>query len=89
MNSLELNEICKYIEQFPKCIIEYCDNKNFVIFKSATHYRSARKGMDSKTCWFDYDIDDETDGYIPFMVIILKECAKKGIDISQIKIKSC
>lgn len=82
----EIKDLCEYIKQSPKCIIEYCGAYNWLIFKDLKAYNKAGKIIED--CW-DYDVCDETDGYVPFIALVFLECAKKGIDISQIKIKSC
>jgi hydroxymethylpyrimidine pyrophosphatase-like HAD family hydrolase len=90
MNKKEINEICNYIKENPKCIIEYCDNNNWIIFKTNSHYNSCKKYILSEAQRYDYDCyDNYGSDYIPFIALIFLECAKKKIDISQIKIKSC
>jgi hypothetical protein len=86
MNKKEINEICNYIKDNPKAIIEYCGGTNFLIFKDIKMYNKVGKIIED--CW-DLDVCDETEGYTPFIALIFLECAKKKIDISQIKIKSC
>ena len=89
MSKKELKEICNYIKDNPKCIILYCDKSNFVIYKSNAHYVSRHKELSGDSVWYDYNIVDLSEDYIPFITTILLDCVKKGIDISGIKIKSC
>ena len=84
--SSEIENICNYIKQNPKCIIEYYDRDRWMIFKDIKTYGKVGKVIED--CW-DRDVCDETDGYIPFIALVFLECAKKRIDILKIKIKSC
>jgi len=91
MSKREINEICNYIKDNPKVVLEYCDSDNFIIFKTNSHYNSCKKDMLGNIQWWDYDCYEyaHDNTYIPFIALIFLECAKKKIDISQIKIKSC
>ena len=89
MNKKEINDICNYIKENPKCIIDYCDCSNFVIYKTNAHYVSRNRELGMCAVGFDYDVIDEGESYIPNIALILQACAKKGIDITQLKIKSC
>lgn len=79
-----IKEICAYIKDNPDCIIEYCDNKNFTIYK-----KSKQKFIQKNDWGWDWYCNDESESYINNLSLIFLECAKKGIDISKIKIKSC
>ena len=89
MDRKTINKICNYIKENPDCIIEYCDYCDILIYKKKDE-RTLKNGTlnDIHDYW---DIDDSfpyRDGYISNMIIVLHTCAKKGIDISKIKIKS-
>lgn len=79
MDKKTLKKLSNYIKRYQTCIISYCDNKNFVIFRNEKY---------EKMNLYDWDVNDDGECYIPNIVMIFLECAKRGIDISKVTIKS-
>lgn len=82
--SKAIKMISDYIRENPDCIIEYCDSKNFIMYS-----KNKKKHIERDGFGWDWDINDDGEDYIPNIALIFHECAKKGIDISKVKIISC